>query len=133
MTDWAYFNKRPEFDNFRMMGGLDKSVPDWKEYFLKVTINATETRFDFHSSWSRPIHKGELPYRLLGLNNKVTVSKILKFMPEYIQRYGREYDEFNAEEIVKRYLNDEFIFELRIVVTQADGSSVDILNCKPKN
>ena len=50
MTDWAYFSKRPEFDNFRMIGGLDESVQDWKEYFWKVTIDATETRYDFHSS-----------------------------------------------------------------------------------
>mgnify|MGYP004636412235 CR=1 FL=1 len=25
--DWAYFSKRPKFANFRMMGGLDESVP----------------------------------------------------------------------------------------------------------
>ena len=33
VMDWAYFSKRADFDNLRMMGGLDESVPDWKEYF----------------------------------------------------------------------------------------------------
>ena len=128
MTDWTYFSKRPEFDNFRMMDGLDESVQDWKEYFWKVTIDATETRFDFHSSWSRLIHKGELPYRLLRLNDKATVSKIQKFVPEYIRRYGHEYNEFDSEEIIRRYLNNEFIFELPAVITHAEGSSADIPN-----
>ena len=60
------------------------------------------------------------------------MSKIQKFVPEYIRRYGREFDEFDAKEIVRRYLNDEFIFELPAVITQAEGSSTDIPNCKLK-
>ena len=95
-----------------MMGDLDESVPDWKEYYWKVTINASETSFDFNSSWIRPIHKGELPFKFLGVNDKTIVSKIRQFIPEYLAKYGVEYDEFDAEEIVKRYLNDDFIFEL---------------------
>ena len=112
-----------------MMGGLDESVQDWKEYFWKVTIDATKTQYDFHSSWSRLIHKGELPYRLLGLNDKVTVLKIQKFVPEYIRKYGHEYDEFDSEEIMRRYLIDEFIFELPAVITHAESYSADIPNC----
>ena len=107
-TDWAYFSKRPEFDNFRIMGGLDDSVHDWKEYYWKVTINATETRFDFNSSWIRPIHKGELPFKFLRINNKTTVSKLKQFVPEYLVKYGVEYDDFDVEEIVKRYLNSPY-------------------------
>ena len=80
-TDWAYFSKRPDFDNLRMMGRLDESMPDWKEYFWKVAIYAGETRFEFQSTWVKPIHKGELPYKYLGLNDKTTVTKIHQFVP----------------------------------------------------
>ena len=99
-----------------MMGGLDKSVPDWKEYFWKVSINAVKTQFNFNSSWIRPIHKGELPFKYLGLNDKTTVSKIKSFVPEYLRRHRLD-SEFDVEEIVKRYLNEEFIFELPAVIT----------------
>ena len=131
-TDWAYFSKRPKYDNFRMMGGLTESVPDWKEYFWKVIINTSETRFDFQSSWVKPIHKGELPFKYLGLNDKITVSKIQKFMPEYLEKYGEDRDEFDVEEIVRRYLSDEFIFELPAVILVEGGSS-DISHCNHKH
>ena len=49
-TDWAYFSKRPEFDNLKMMGGLEDSVHNWKEYFWKVTIDALEIRLDYSST-----------------------------------------------------------------------------------
>ena len=45
------------------------------------------------------------------------MSKIRQFVPEYLAKYRVEYDEFDAEEIVKRYLNDDFIFELPLVIT----------------
>ena len=59
------------------------------------------------------------------------MSKIRKFVLEYIARHGVEYDEFDAEEIVKRYLNDEFIFELLAVIVQSEGSSAEIPQCNP--
>ena len=64
-----------------MMGGLDESVPDWKEYFWKVSINASETIFEFNSSWIRSIHKEELPFTKLGIKDKTIVSKIRQFVP----------------------------------------------------
>ena len=117
----AYFSKRLDFNNLRMMGGLDESMPDWKEYFWKVAIHVGETRFDFQSTWVKPIHKGELPYKNLGLRDKTTVTKIGQFVPQYLEKYGTGRDEFDAEEIVRRYLNDDFIFELPIEITQTEG------------
>ena len=61
--------------------------------------------------------QGELPFKFLGINDKTTVSKIRQFVPEYLAKYRDEYDELDAEEIVKRYLNDDFIFELPSVIT----------------
>ena len=75
-TDWAYFSKRPDFDNLRMMGGLDDSVPDWKEYFWKVQIHAAETRFDLQPTWVKSIHKGELSFKYLGFNDQTTITKV---------------------------------------------------------
>ena len=112
-----------------MMGGLDESVLDWKEYFWKVQIHAGETRFDFPSSWVKPIHKGELPFKYLGLRDKTTVTKVYRFVIQYVEDHGKNpRDELEAEEIVKRYLNDDFIFELSATITQAKG---DISACKP--
>ena len=124
--DWAYFSKRPEYDNFRMMGSLTESIPDWKEYFWKVAINPMETRYNFQSSWVKLIHKGELQFKHPRLYDKTTVSKIKKFVPESIAKHGVEYDEFNAEEIVKRYLNEKPIFKLLIILIYSEGSSSDI-------
>ena len=50
-----------------MTGGLDDSVPDWKEYFWKVSINPTKTKLDFKNTRVKPIHKGELEYKELGV------------------------------------------------------------------
>ena len=80
-----------------MMGGLEDSVLDLKKYFLKVIVDGAETQLDFQSTWVRPIRKGELEYRFLEANDKITVSKIIKFVPEYLQRYGSK-SEFDAEE-----------------------------------
>ena len=126
-TDWAYFSKRPDFDNLRMIGGLDESMPDWKEYFWKVVIHIGETRFDFQSAWVKPIHKGELPFKYLGLNDKTIVVKIHQFVLQYLERYGSgRRDELDDEEIIKRYLNDDFIFELPEAITQTEG---DVSTC----
>ena len=114
-----------------MMGGLSENVPDWKEYFWRISINPAETSFDFTSSWSKPIHKGKVPYKLLGLNDKATVTKITKFVLEYLKKYraykdGELKDEIDAEEVVRRYLNDDFVFELPEVVNQPDS---DVSSC----
>ena len=112
-----------------MMGGLDESVSDWKEYFWKVSIHAGETRFNFQATWIKPIHKGELPLKYLRQNDKTTVVKIHEFVSQYLEKHGRSpRDELDAEEIVKRYLNDDFIFELPEAITQAEG---DVSACKP--
>ena len=50
-------------------------------------------------------------------------------MTLYIEKYGKSSrDELDAEEIVKHYLNDDFIFELPAAITQAEA---DISACKP--
>ena len=77
--DYAYFSKCPEYDALRMMGGLEESILNWKEYFWKVSIDPKETQLDFNSTWVKSIHKGELD---LGPNDKVTVKKILEFVLE---------------------------------------------------
>ena len=79
-----------------------------------------------------PIHKGEVEYNHLEPNYKITMKKITEFMPKYLKRYGPD-AEFDAEEIVRRYLNKEPIFELPTVLTMSEGSSADILPCKRKN
>ena len=79
----------------------------------------------------KPIHKGELEYKYLRPNDKITMKKITEFMLEYLKRYGSD-SEFDAQEIVRRYLNDEPIFNLPIVLTMSKGSSLEIPSCKPR-
>ena len=52
-----------------------------------------------------------------------------QFVIQYVEEHGKNpRDELDAEEIMKRYLNDDFIFELPAAITQAEG---DISACKP--
>ena len=46
----------------------------------------------------KPIHKGDLEYQELGLNDKDTVKKILEFVAEYLSKHGPDKD-FNGEKI----------------------------------
>ena len=47
----------------------------------------------------RPIHKGELEYKYLMLNDKTTVTKIRNFVAEYLNRHDPD-SKFDVGEII---------------------------------
>ena len=104
------------------MGGLVESAHDWREYFWVIKVDPLETKLDFQYTWCHPIHcRRELKKEELGPQDLSTVERISGFVKRYLERYEPPMQEFDAQEIVRRYQNDIPVFKIPVEMI-GDGS-----------
>ena len=96
-----------------MFGGLNKSIEGWKPEYWVITADPQENPFDFHHYWVQPIHKDEFPEDRLGAHDKAAAQKIKNWVANFLtRRADPDNFELNVDMIMRRFVEDNIVFEL---------------------
>ena len=88
-----------------------------------ITADPQENPFDFHNHWMQPIHKDEFPEDRLGAHDRAAAQRIKNWVANFLtRRADPDSSELNADLIMKRFVEDEVVFELSLRVPGREGA-----------